>query len=451
MDHITVELLHELVSKKDVTKLRQLFKEHNIIDLSDVVDQLSMQDAIFVYRALNTELAADLFAYLDPSRQEDLVNGFSNQELGDIIENLFSDDVIDLLEDLPANMQKKILQNVGSERRNEINALLNYNDGTAGAMMTTEYVELKTSDTAESALGKIRKQAHDAETLSYCFVIDDTRRLQGVVRLNEIVFTEGSNLIERIMDENVISVFTHDDQEKAAELIKKYDVNVLAVVNEQYRLIGIITVDDILDVIEEETTEDIQKMSAMIPLEDSYMRTTVMQMYRKRIVWLLILMITATFTQILMGNYEQILQTTSLGIFIPMLMDSAGNAGSQSSTLIIRSLALNEISPKDYMLVLMKEVPVALLAGITLVAVNFVRIKLVPFINPNNMELLILSLTLIVSVLISKVIGGLLPLGAKALKMDPAVMAGPLITTIVDAVTLLLYFMLAVLMMGNIG
>ncbi len=448
MDHITVDLLHDLVSKKNVTKLRQVFADNNIVDLSDVVDELSMQDAIFVYRALNTELAAELFAYLDPSRQEDLINGFSNQELGDIIENLYSDDVIELLEDLPANMQKKILQNVGHERRNEINALLNYQDGTAGAMMTTEYVELKTSDTAESALIKIKKQAKEAETLSYCFVIDDTRRLQGVVRLNEIVFTDSKNLIEKIMDDNVISVFTHDDQEKAADLIKKYDVNVLPVVNEQYRLIGIITVDDILDVIEEETTEDIQKMSAMIPLEDSYKRTSVLQMYRKRIVWLLILMITATLTQILMGRYEAILQTTSLGIFIPMLMDSAGNAGSQSSTLIIRSLALNEISPKDYMLVLMKEIPVALLAGVTLVVVNYIRILLIPLINPNNMELLILSLTLVFSILISKVIGGLLPLGAKALKMDPAVMAGPLITTIVDAVTLLLYFMLAVTFIG---
>lgn len=439
---VLMELLKSCIAEKKVKMLREIFDEYNVVDMSELVTDLDLNETLFVFKTLKKEVSSELFSYLGHEKQEHLIEMLTGPEIGSILENLYSDDIVDFIEDLPANMVSHILKSVTSHKRDEINRLLSYDENTAGSIMSIDYVQLKEKDTVSKAIEKVRKQGKVAETISYCYITDSKKKLKGYLPFKELLFAKDDELIEDIMDTDLIYVETGDDQEEAARQIQKYDLTVIPVVNDEQCLVGIITVDDIIDIIHEEATEDIQLMNAITPIEDTYMETSVFAMYKSRIVWLLILMISATLTGQIMGKYEDILgQYVVLNIFIPMLMDAAGNAGNQSSTMVIRALAMGELTPKNLLSIWWKEIRVAFLCGATMGVVNFLRILI--FMNSVDYRTsLIISLTVFVTVCLAKLVGSTLPVIAVKLKLDPAVMAGPLITTLVDALALLTYFTL---------
>jgi magnesium transporter len=353
---------------------------------------------------------------------------------------------------MPSNLVKKILSSASKEMRSDINHLLNYDDNSTGSIMTTEFVELKEKDTVEEAMRKIRKFGKKAETISNLFIVDASRKLVGTIRLKELIFAESSELVENIMESDFASVMTTDDQEKAANTFKKYDLNALPVVTHDERLVGIITADDIIDIIDQEATEDMQKMAAVVPLDDEYLKSTIFNLASKRLVWLFVLMISATLTSFILNSFETTLALLpALTIFIPMLLNTAGNSGGQSSTLIVRALAIGEIHTYDYFQIIKKEMGVALIAGVALAAFNFVWILVqiqIGFINISSdvqawLIAMLVSLTLFTTIFIAKSIGASLPIIAKKVGLDPALMAGPLVSTIVDSVSLMVYFLLA--------
>jgi magnesium transporter len=353
---------------------------------------------------------------------------------------------------MPSNLVKKILSSASKEMRNDINHLLNYDDNSTGSIMTTEFVELKEKDSVEEAMRKIRKFGKKAETISNLFIVDASRKLVGTIRLKELIFAESSELVENIMESDFASVMTTDDQEKAANTFKKYDLNALPVVTHDERLVGIITADDIIDIIDQEATEDMQKMAAVVPLDDEYLKSGVFNLASKRLVWLFVLMISATLTSFILNSFEATLAIIpTLTIFIPMLLNTAGNSGGQSSTLIVRALAIGEIHTYDYFQIIKKEMGVALIAGAALAAFNFIWILIqiqIGFINISSgaegwLIALLVSLTLFTTIFIAKSIGASLPIIAKKVGLDPALMAGPLVSTIVDSVSLMVYFLLA--------
>ena len=411
------------------------------------MEELDEESLLKVYRILPKDLAADVFSYLEVDSQQMIINSLSDKEAANVIDNLMADDAVDFLEEMPANVVDKILANAKPDTRQAINHLLRYPEDSAGSIMTVEYVSLKENLTVNQAIEHIRKVGLDSETINICYVLDAQRRLVGTVALRYLLLSDGDEIIGDLMHENVISINTLMDQEQVAAQFKKYDFTAMPVVDNENRLVGIITVDDIVDIMEEETTEDMEKMAAIVPSDKPYMRTTVWETYKKRIPWLLLLMISATFTGAIISSFEEALSVcAALIAFIPMLMDTGGNAGGQASVTVIRGLSLGEIEYRDVPGVLWKEIRVAVLCGVSLAAANFVKLML--FDRVGLMVSITVCLTLIASVLMAMLVGCLLPIGAKKLGFDPAVMASPFITTIVDALSLLVYFRFAAMVMG---
>jgi magnesium transporter len=378
-----------------------------------------------------------------------IINTMTDVETKNIFDELYFDDIVDIIEEMPANVVKKILKNTDTKDRHLINQLLKYPDNSAGSIMTTEYMDLKKDMSVSQALSKIRETIEDTENVYTCYVISKDRKLEGVISLKELITSDDDVILENLMNRNFVSVHTNDDQEEVAEIIKKYDLIVLPVTDVEGRLLGIITIDDVMDVVEQEATEDFHRMAGISPVEESYLKTSAFKMARQRISWLIILMISATFTGRIIKNYESVLQSVViLSSFIPMLMDTGGNAGAQSSTIVVRALALGEVKPKDTFKILRKEFCISFIVAVVLAAINYLRLITMTR-TPLNVALVV-SVTLIFVVMISKIIGAFLPVVAKSLKMDPAIMAGPLITTILDALTLTIYFKFATIFLSNI-
>ncbi len=436
------EYLKELLDSKQYTKLRQALEEELDADVAASLGELDEEDMLKVFRILPKDQAAEVFSYLDVDAQQYIITSLSDKDAGLIMDNLMADDAADLMDEMPANVVKRILANVSPETRRDVNHLLRYPEDSAGSIMTVEYVDLKENLTVEEAIARIRRVGLDRETVNICYVLDSKRRLIGTVSLRYLLLHESAEVIGDFMNENVVSVNTLTDQEEVAELFKKYDFTAMPVVDNENRLVGIITVDDIMDIMEEEATEDIEKMNAILPGDKPYMRTGVWETWKKRIPWLLLLMISATFTGGIITSFEDSLrQYVVLTAFIPMLMDTGGNAGGQASATIIRGLSLNDIGFSDIFRVIWKEIRVAALCGLTLAACNFLKLML--FDRVGLTVAAVVCLTLVVTVVLAKAVGCTLPMAAKRIGFDPAVMASPFITTIVDALSLMVYFRFA--------
>ena len=440
---MAIDDIKQLLMEKRYAELKEKIKYMQIQDIAEVIDELDTKNAIILFRLLPKEIAADVFSYLSSERQGEISMMIDENELNEIMNDLFFDDKIDFLEEMPANVVKRILRNTSEAERKLINQFLQYPEYSAGSLMTIEFVDLKKEMTVAQALDKIRRVGRDREIVYTCYVTDAWRKLEGIVSLKELVLASPDAKVEDIMKKDVIYVDTYDDQEEVADVFKKYDFLAVPVVDQEKRLVGIITIDDIVDVIEEETTEDIQRMAAIQPTDEEYLDATTFMIARKRLLWLLILMISATVSGYIIRKYEVALEAVvALTAFIPMLMDTAGNAGSQASVTVIRSLVLGELKFGDILKVIFKEVRVGILVGVALALVNFIRVC---FIEGYDLGIAItISLTLVFTVIIAKIIGGTLPMIAKRIGLDPAIMASPLITTIADAISLTIYFSLAV-------
>jgi len=438
--------LTELLDNHHIKELKNQLNDINEVDVASFLEQLPQKRLVMVFRLLHKDRAAEVFSHLDIDTQEHIINFITDAEVAGIIEELYVDDAVDLMEELPANVVKRVMGNATSKTRKLINQFLKYPDNSAGSIMTAEFIDLKKNMNVAESFNRIRKIGKDKETIYTCFVTSPDRKLEGIVTVKELLLSDYEDIIGDIMDTNYVSVTTADDQEYVADLFAKYDLLIIPVVDRENRLVGIVTVDDVLDVIEQEATEDIEKMAAIVPTEKPYMKIGVWEIWKARIPWLLLLMISATFTGIIITKFEDALATyVALTAYIPMLMDTAGNSGSQSSVTIIRGMSLNEIDFSDYLKVLWKEVRVALLCGITLAAANFVRLMI--FDKVGVLVGLVICLTLVVTVFCAKVVGCTLPLISKKLGFDPAVMSSPFITTIVDAIALLIYFEFATLIL----
>lgn len=447
---VTVDVtINKLLDDKKYKTLRDILTTMNAYDIACLFGDIHDSKVQILFRMLPKELAADVFVEMDEDTQEFLIKGFSDSELKDVVDELAADDAVDIIEEMPANVVKRILRQADAETRKQINELLKYPDDSAGSIMTTEFVNLRPSMTVDQAILRIRRTGIDKETIYTCYVTRDDSTLAGVITIKDILLADEDDIIENLMEENVISVGTLDDQEQVAQIIRNYDFLAVPVVDTENRLVGIVTFDDAVDVMEEETTEDIQKMAAITSSDKPYTKIGVVETWWHRIPWLLLLMISATFTGIIISSFEHKLEgLIILTAYIPMLMGTGGNAGSQSSVTVIRALSLEEIEFKDILWVIFKECRVSIICGITLAVVNFVKMILVDnmlFQNPavTPMVSLVVSLTTLVVVVVAKIVGCSLPMIAKKVGMDPAVMASPFITTIVDAVSLLVYFAIA--------
>lgn len=448
-DRISEDLiiLKNYMGHKQYVQMREWMSDLNAADIAAMMEELEDEQRLKIFRILPKDMAADVFSYLPIEVEQYIITSLSDKEAGNIIDNLMSDDATDLLEEMPANIVKKLLANARPDTRRDINHLLRYPEDSAGSIMTVEFVDLKERHTVAQAIERIRKLGVDSETINICYVLDNERKLKGTVALRYLLLTDPQAKIGDIMHENVISLHTLMDQEEVARQFQKYDFTAMPVVDNEERLVGIITVDDVVDILQEEATEDMEKMAAIVPSDKPYMRTTVWEMWKKRIPWLLLLMISATFTGKIIASFENALSVyVVLTTFIPMLMDTGGNAGGQSSAMIIRGLSLNEIEFSDTLRVLWKEIRVAVLCGVTLAAANFLKLILID--KAALTVSAVVCLTLIAAVFFAKIVGSMLPIAAKRLGFDPAVMASPFITTIVDAVSLLIYFEIATALLG---
>ncbi len=436
------ELLVNLLETKQYTKFRQTCADMQAADIAAVMDDLEDEDSLKMFRILPKSMAADVFAQLEIDDQQYIIRSLSDKESANIIDNLMADDATDLLEEMPANVVKKILANARPDTRADINHLLRYPEDSAGSVMTVEFVDLRENMTVADAINRIRDIGIDSETVNILYVLDKERVLVGTVALRYLLIHKQEEVIGDFMNENVVCIETTDDQEEAAKMLQKYDFTAMPVVDGEKRMVGIITIDDVVDIMEEEATEDIEKMAAIVPSDKTYFKTSIFETYKHRMPWLLLLMISATFTGAIITSYEKALASyVVLTAYIPMLMDTGGNAGSQASVSIIRALSLDEVEFRELPKAIWKELRVAVMCGITLAAVNFVKLLIVDRIP---MEIAaIVCLTLVVVVIFAKFIGCCLPLLADRIHLDPAVMASPLITTIVDAVSLLTYFQIA--------
>ena len=452
MDNITenkldAETLQEMLSERRLHEARERLSQLNEVDLAELLSELSEEQLSIAFRILPKELAADTFSYLESETQQELIQALSDKELNFLIENLFLDDTVDMIEEMPANVVKRILSNTDPVTRREINELLKYPEDSAGSIMTTEYVRLQEAMTVQQAFDRIRKVGVDKETIYTCYVTNAKRELMGVVTIKDLLLNDYETLIGDIMETNLIYATTTEDQEKVAHSFDRYDLLAIPVVDTDHRLVGIITFDDVIDVLQEENTEDIERMAAIIPTDKPYIKTSAFETYKKRIPWLLLLMVSATFTGSIIAHYEQALGAyVVLTAYIPMLMDTGGNAGSQASVSIIRGISLEEIEFKDIFRIQGKEFFVSLLCGVTLAIANFV--KLLVFDGVSVTIALVVCLTLVCTVIVAKFVGCSLPILAKRVGFDPAVMASPFITTIVDALSLLIYFQFASHILG---
>ena len=441
--------LIEMLEQKNYSELKKQLSKMEPADIVIFFETLEREDAVRAFRILPKELAADTFAIMDHDIQEDLIESFSASELQEILDEMYLDDTVDVIEEMPASIVKRIISHLDADTRKIVNKMLRYPEDSAGSIMTTEYVTLKPFFSVEDALMRIRRTGLDKETIYTCYVTSETNVLIGVVTVKDILLSNDDALIGDIMDKDLIYAETEEDQEKVAKMFDKYDFLAIPVVDRERRLVGIITVDDAMDVIQEENTEDFEKMAAMLPSEDSYFKTSIFKHARNRILWLIILMVSGTFTGMIIEKYENAFQLFPLLVsFVPMLMDTGGNSGSQTSTLMIRGIALDFIKPKDIFKVWLREIRIAMLVGFTLAAVNTVRMFILYSSSHPMQEILkyalLLGITIFLVVCFAKTLGCSLPLLAKACKLDPALMASPLITTITDAATVLIYFSLAV-------
>ncbi len=441
------EELNELIETKQYTRLRQELADMNDADIAAFLEHMDDEQMLKIFRILPKSMAADVFSYLEIENQSSIITSLSEKDAANIIDNLMADDATDLIEEMPANIVKKLLANASPETRRDINHLLRYPEDSAGSVMTVEYVDLNEELTVKQAIERIRRIGIDSETINICYVLDNTRKLKGTVALRYLLLSKDDDIIGEIMHENVVSIHTLMDQEEVARTFQKYDFTSMPVVDNEDRLVGIITVDDVVDIIEEEATEDMEKMAAIVPSDKPYMRTSVFEIWGKRMPWLLLLMISATFTGSIIAGFEKALGALPVLVaYIPMLMDTGGNAGGQASVTVIRGLSLNEIEFGDVIKVVWKEFRVAVLCGLSLAAANFVKLLL--FDRVNVMVALVVCSTLLLAVLMAKLVGCTLPMLAKKLGFDPAVMASPFITTIVDALSLLVYFAIATRVLG---
>ena len=439
--------IKELIERNKLLELCEYLQELNSVDVANQLMDLEDEELVLVFRVLPKDIAAEVFSYLDKDSQQHIVESITDREVKQIEDKLFLDDTVDFIEELPANVVKKVIRNTSPQKRELINQFLQYAQYSAGSIMTIEFVDLKAYMTVKEAINHTRKTGTTKETLETCFIIDQARHLLGSVTLKDLILSEDDMIIEDIMDTNLISVQTSVDQEEVAHLFKAYDLVTMPVVDKENRLVGMITIDDVVDIIEQENTEDFQKMAAMAPNEEPYLKTPVLSLAKHRIIWLLVLMISATVTGRIIQGFEEVIQSVViLASFIPMLMDTGGNAGSQSSTLIIRGLALGEITTHDYLKVMFKELRVGSVVAIVLSVVNFLRIYFIEHVE--FMVGITVCASLFFTVILAKVVGSILPIIAKKLKFDPAIMASPLITTIVDAFALIVYFMLARTLLG---
>ncbi|MDR1249166.1 MAG: magnesium transporter [Treponema sp.] len=440
-----LELLGETPMR--VAELRSIFSGMNAVNIADLFKGESRETALRIFRLLPKGIAAEVFSYLDPDEQQLLIEAMSDKEVRYIMNRLFMDDAVDLIEEMPANVVKRVLQNTNPEKRKIINEMLRYPDDSAGSIMTTEYVELSEDLTVQEAFDEIRRNGVNKETIYTCYVIDNDRLLVGVASAKTLLLSGPGDKIGVLMDTGFVSAHTTDDQELIAGQFRKYGLLAMPVVDNENRLVGIITVDDVVHIIEEENTEDFEKMSALKPSEEPYLKTGVLAQVRNRIVWLLFLMLSATITGKIISGFEAALAVLpALIAFIPMLMDTGGNAGSQTSTLIIRGMALGEVGFKDIAAALWKEIRIAFLCGLILGLINFVRIYLTS--GRNSLLALTVTVSLLFTLVIAKSLGCFLPMLAKKLKADPAIMASPIITTIVDGCSLTIYFAMARFMFG---
>ncbi|MBQ8076808.1 MAG: magnesium transporter [Eubacterium sp.] len=441
-----VEQIQKHYENRELSAIKEILGDINPADIAAILEELPENQRLLFFRLLPKEDAADTFVELDGDTQEALIHGISDTELRGVLDELYLDDAVDIIEEMPATLVKRILKNTDKEARRAINILLKYPDDSAGSMMTPEYVDLKKDMTVEDAFKRIRRTGVDKETVYTCYVTDASRHLLGVTTVKDLLLHDYDDIIEEFMETNVIYLNTHDDQELAAQYFDKYNFLALPVVDMEERLVGIITIDDALDVIQEENTEDIQKMNAMLPTEKTYLKTTVFETWKSRFPWLLLLMVSATFTGSIITGFEDKLATlTILTAFIPMLMDTGSNSGGQASVTVIRAMSLGEVGFRDYFRVIWKEIRVGLYCGLTLALVNFAKIWLVDRVAFHNNEITLLidlaiCLTLVVEIVFAKFIGASLPMLAKRIGFDPAVMSSPFITTIVDAVSLLIFF-----------
>ena len=439
------EEITKLLEEKKYNVLKEKLKEINSADIPPLLEELDKESVVKLFRILPKEQAGEAFSYMEPYMKEKLIQDLTDAELKGILNELFLDDTVDLIEEMPSNVVKKILKVVNAKDRKIINELLQYPEDSAGSIMTTEFIDLKETMTVEQALQRIRDIGIDSETIYNCYVLNRNRVLLGMINIKEILISKKEQIIKDLMTTNVISVNTLEDQEDAAKIFDKYDLYAVPVVDNENRLVGIITVDDAINVIQDEASEDFEKMAAMSPNEKGYFETSVFKHAKNRIVWLLVLMLSSAITGGIITNYEEAFAAVPLLVaFIPMIMGTGGNCGSQSSTLIIRGLATDEIELKDVLRALWKEFRVSIIVGITLAIVNGIRIM----IQYNDIQLaIVIGLTLIATVALSKALGCLLPMFAKKIKLDPAIMATPLITTLVDIFSILVYFQIATAIM----
>lgn len=455
------EKILELFNEKKFGELKALLSEMNPADLAIVFEEIPSRDLPVVFRILPKELAAEVFVEMDTDMQQLLIEAFSDKELKEVMDELFMDDTVDIIDEMPATVAKRILKQTDSAKRRMINRLLAYPDDSAGSIMTTEYIDLKKDMTIEEALERIRKIGFDSETIYSAYVISKSRKLLGIVSIKDLLLNSKDCIIGDIMDENIIFANTLDDKEEVALQINKYDLLAIPVVDKENRLVGIVTVDDAIDVMEEEATEDIEKMAAILPSEHSYFKTSVFETFKARIPWLMLLMISATFTGAIISNFENKLATIpALIAFIPMLMDTGGNSGSQSSVTIIRAISLGDVEFRDLVKVIWKELRVSVICSAALAVVNAAKLFLVDYLVLNTFNnaklstviilISVVCLTLFLTVIVAMLVGCTLPILAKKIGFDPAVMASPFITTIVDAISLMIYFGMAAVLIVKI-
>lgn len=436
-----------LLDEKKYSELKNLLSEMNEADIAAVLKELPQEKLPLLYRILPKELAAEVFVNMDSDAQEFLIRAFSDNELREVLDELYVDDAVDIIEEMPATVVKRILMHTDPEVRKSINEILQYPEDSAGSIMTIEYVDLKKYMTVEDAFTRIRRTGVDKETIYICYVTDENRKLLGIVTVKDLLLSEKNAKIFEIMDTNIISANTLEDKEIVAEKFRKYDLLALPVVDQENRLVGIVTIDDAMDVLQDENTEDIEKMAAITPTDKPYLKMSVFETWKKRFPWLLLLMVSATFTGKIITHFEDALQSyVVLTAFIPMLMDTGGNCGGQSSVTIIRGLSLGDITFRDTFRVIWKEFRVAFLCGVTLALVNFGKMLLIDRVGV--MVAAVVCVTMVLTIILAKFIGCTLPILAKRLRFDPAVMASPFITTIVDALSLLIYFRVASMILG---
>lgn len=446
--------LMQLLDERRMKELQLRLEDMNEFDVAEFLSEIGDNRMPMVFRLLSKQMAADVFANFDSPEQEQIINSITDSELSAIIEELYVDDAVDMMEELPANVVKRVMRTATPETRRLINQYLNYPENSAGSIMTAEFVDLKKYMNVRESIARIRRIGEDKETIYTCFVTSADRKLEGVLSVKDLLLSDDETVIEDIMDTNIVFCMTHNDQEEAAEKISDYDLMALPVVDKEGRLVGIVTVDDVIDVMEAEATEDFELMAAMTPSDKPYSRTSAWDMWKRRVPWLMFLMLSATFTSMIINSFEDALAVQAVLIgFIPMLMGTGGNSGAQASTAVIRSISLGDTEPEDVGRVIWKEFRVAILCGVTLAAVNFAKMLLVDRILLNNDGVTltvaaVVSLSIVLIVMFAKVVGSVLPIAAEKLGVDPAVMANPLISTITDAVSLLIYFEIAKLMIS---